>query len=254
MRTLIKMMFATVLVLATIPASADELFSLKAGYLSLNPSGQVSATTAGTAGTRVDVDRDLSLKRSNGPMVEAALQLGDSRLSLTYLPLKFKGTSTLQTAVNFNGQTYNVGSTVASTFKADIYDIAYTYYLVNMDDAPSRLQLGIDAAVKITKAETTLSDSALGITQTRSATVPIPTIGVRGRVALADFVGLTGRIGYLGYGSNRFLDANAQIEFSPLPTLGIFGGYRYIQLKVDNSGVFTDLRFSGPFAGAFFRF
>lgn len=254
MRTLIKLMFTTILALATMPASADEAFSMKAGYLSLNPSGQVAATTAGIAGTKVDVDRDLGMGRSNGIMVEAALQMGDSRLSATYLPLKFTGTGTLQTAVNFNGQAYNLGSTVTSTFKADIYDIAYTYYLINMDDMPSRLQIGIDTSVKITKAETTLSDSTLGTTQTRSATIPIPTIGARGRVALADFVGLSGRIGYLGYAGNRFMDGEAQIEFSPIPTLGIFGGYRFIQLKVDRSGVFADLRFSGPFAGALFRF
>ncbi|HKJ83581.1 MAG TPA: hypothetical protein VJ961_06165, partial [Mariprofundaceae bacterium] len=250
----IKMLFTLSLFLVTIPASADEIFSLKAGYISLNPSGQVAATGAGIAGTRVDMDRDLGMSRSNGVMVEAALQLGDGRLSATYLPLKFTGTGTLQRTVNFNGQTYSAGSTVASTFKADIYDISYTYYLINMDDAPSRLQIGIDTSVKITKAETTLNASALGINQTRSATIPIPTIGLRGRVALADFLGLSGRIGYLGYAGNHFLDGEAQVEFSPLPMLGIFGGYRYIKLKVDNSGVFADARFSGPFAGALFRF
>jgi hypothetical protein len=84
--------------------------------------------------------------------------------------------------------------------------------------------------------------------------VPIPTIGARGRIALADFIGMIGRIGYMEYDSNHFLDAEAQVEFSPLPAVGLYAGYRYFDLKIDESDLFVGnrvFRAFWRFAGAF---
>jgi hypothetical protein len=53
---------------------------------------------------------------------------------------------------------------------------------------------------------------------------------------------------------NSFLDADAQLEFSPLPLVGVYGGYRYFDVQVDESDIFIDARFSGPYVGAFVRF
>lgn len=235
-------------------AAADETVSIKVGYMVLSPSGQFGATAAGpiTATGKIDLENDLGFKNSKQPVGEIALQFGDSRLSAGFVPLTFDGSGVLNRTITYNGQTYNVGTTVTSSLKADIFDLGYTYYLVNMDDLPSRAQLGIEAAVKLVNAKTSMN-GAPGASS-KNATIPIPTIGLRGRIALADFVGVTGRIGYLGYSGNSFTDVEAQLEFSPLPTLGIYAGYRQIQLKVDTSGVFADATFKGPFAGAFFRF
>jgi hypothetical protein len=230
-------------------AHADEAISIKLGYAVLTATGSVSATVPGIPGSTLS-DTMLGLERSENTTGEVALQLGDGRLTASYLPLKFSGLSTLAAPINFNGQSFS--GTLTSQLKADIFDVGYTYYLVNMDDLPSRLQLGIEASVKYFRTDTTLRDA--GATETVSADVPVPTIGARGRVALADFIGLSGRIGYIGYANNRLLDIDAQIEFSPIPTLGIYGGYRYLDTKIDSSGVFMDMKFTGPYAGAFFRF
>lgn len=232
-------------------AQADETVSIKVGYMILSPSGQFGATTGGpiTAAGKIDLQNDLGFKDSKQPIGEIALQFGDSRLSAGFVPLTFDGAGTIQRTITYNGQTFTAGSNVTSSLKADIFDLGYTYYLVNMDDLPSRAQLGIEAAVKLVNAKTSMSGAP-----SKNATVPIPTIGLRGRIALADFVGITGRVGYLGYSGNSFTDIDGQLEFSPLPTLGIYAGYRQIQLKVDSSGVFADTTFKGPFAGAFFRF
>jgi len=247
-----RLRFLATLLALSLPtlAAADETVMVKAGFMSLNPSGQFSATAGGPAGTPISLDTTLNFKRSNNVTAEAAIQFGDHRLGVQYMPLKFDGSGTLAAPVTFNGTTYT--GTVTSQLKADVFDVGYTYYVVNMDDIPSRLQIGIEAAVKITQAQ--LSMSGAGVSGSRSATLPIPTIGARARVALADFIGLSGRVGYLGYASNHFLDADAQVEFSPVPTLGVYGGYRHIALKVDNSGVFIDSRMTGPYVGGFFRF
>lgn len=241
------------LLMLPLAAAADELVSLKLGYASLSPSGRFAGNLAGS-GTQVDLEQTLGFGRSNNVTAEAALQFGDSRLSLGYLPLSFDGSGVLGSSVVFNGRSFNVGNRVSSRIKADIFDVAYTYYVINMDDTPSRIQLGVELAVKITKAEASMNNPSLGVSEAVAATVPIPTLGLRGRVALADFLGLVGRAGYLGYAGNRFLDADVQLEFSPLPAAGVFAGYRYLDVKVDSSGTFVDARFSGPYAGGFLRF
>lgn len=96
--------------------------------------------------------------------------------------------------------------------------------------------------------------SGIFITESESAKVPIPTLGARARIGFSDYIALVGRVGYSEYQDNSFLDAEAQIEFSPIPLVGVFGGYRYLDLKVDDSGVFVDAQFSGPFVGALIRF
>ena len=56
------------------------------------------------------------------------------------------------------------------------------------------------------------------------------------------------------YDGNSFMDAEAQVEFSPLPFVGVYAGYRAFSLKVDESDLAVDVDFSGPFAGALVRF
>jgi len=130
---------------------------------------------------------------------------------------------------------------------------------VNLDDLPIRLQLGLELAIKVADAEVMLRNLGAGgnilvFEEKESALVPIPTIGMRGRVALADFIGLIGRVGYMEYDGNHFLDAEAQVEFSPLPTVGLYAGYRYFDLKIDQSDLFVKTQFSGPFGGLLVHF
>ena len=229
-------------------AHADETISLKAGYMSLTPSGNFSANLGALGATQVDVKNDLAMKKSNNVMAEAQLSLGDSVLSVGYLPIKFEGSNTLTRNVTFQGVTYPATTTVNSKLDAKIYDVGYTYYLVNMDDLPSRFQFGVEVAVKGISAEAAINNN------TASASAYIPTIGLRARVALADFIGVLGRVGYIGYAGNRFMDMDAQVEFSPLPAIGIFAGYRQLDLKVDTNSVVVDTKFAGPYGGALVRF
>lgn len=240
--------------LVSVRAHADETVMLKAGYMTLDARGSFGAAAGALPATPVNVDSTLKLRRSNQATVEAALQWGDLRASLNYFPLSFSGDGVLSSPVQYNGQVYAAGHNVHASLKADVYDAALTWYVVNMDDLPSRLQLGVEAAVKMVQASSSLQDRTTGLGQTKSANVPIPTLGARGRVAVSDLVGLTGRAGYMGYSGNHFLDSEVQFEFSPLPAAGLYAGYRLIDLKLDRAGVLLNTTVSGPFVGGFVRF
>lgn len=251
MRSMVLPVLGVMLLLGSTAARADETVSVKLGVQDMTVSGQFAGVVGGV-GNRIDVKNDLGFKRSDNITAELALQLGNERLSFGYLPLDFKGSGTLAQTISYNGQTYTAGTAVTSRIKATIYDFAVTHYLINMNDMPSRFQLGIEPALKIVNAKSSLT--AAGVTNQVSANVPIPTMGLRFRVALADFVGLVGRVGYMAYANNHFLDADGQIEFSPVPLLGIYAGYRKLDVKVDSAGAYANLQMAGPYAGAFFRF
>lgn len=235
------------------PAFGDEIVSLKAGYMMLSPSGEFSAEENGI-GTRIDVESDLGLGDSEDIIVEAAASFGDFKLSIGYMPLSSAGDSTLSRSIIFNGQVYPVNSRVTSSIDLDILDVGLTYYLVNIDDAPTRLQVGVELAAKITDAQASITDFTTGISESASEKLPLPTIGLRARVALSDFIGLNGRLGYLGYSDNHFLDADVQIEISPIPMVGIFAGYRHLDIAIDESDIYIDAQFSGVYGGALVRF
>jgi hypothetical protein len=236
------------------PAFADEMFSFKAGYLSLSSSGDVAVSAEGITGTTLDVEDDLALEDSEDYFLEAALQLGSFRLFAAYLPISFSGDSVLDRDIDFNGETFVQGSRVETDVNIDIYEAGLAWYLLNIDDMPVRVQLGPEVAVKYVDAQVRVQDGASELGESDSFGVPVPTVGARARVAVGDSLGAVGRVGYMEYEGNSFLDVDAQVEFSPLPMVGLFAGYRYLDVDLDESGVVINATFSGPHAGAFIRF
>jgi hypothetical protein len=156
--------------------------------------------------------------------------------------------------VEFNGETFVAGSQVDSDVDIDLYQVGLAWYLVNLDDLPVRLQLGPELSVIYVNADLKMKEDVLGLNESESVGAAVPTIGLRGRLALGDYLGVTSRVGYLSYDGNSFLDAEAQVELSPLPLVGVFAGYRYLDIDVDESGVMIDATFDGPYAGALIRF
>lgn len=253
MNKLRTILCCALLVFMTMPAFADEMVSLKVGYQSLTPSGTIAGNQGGV-GAKIDVEKDLNFKDSEDLTAEVAFQFGRSRLSFGYLPIEYAGTGVLTVTGDYNGIPLTVNGTVQSNVKLSIYDIGYTFNLINLDDLPVRIQLGPELAVKVVDAEVDFIDSIAGINESDSGTVPIPTLGARARIGFSDYIAVVARVGYMEYDGNSFLDAEAQLEFSPLPMVGIYGGYRTFTLNIDDTDLNVDVDFSGPFVGAMVRF
>jgi len=244
---------------AAAPVRADEMVSIKAGYQVLSPEGTFAVGVGGTPGTPIDLEKDLNYDDSKDVTAEVALQLGDFRLAVGYLPVQFSGNGTLTKDINFSGTLFPTGTQAASDVDIKLYDVSLGYHLFNFDDTPVRFQLTPELSVKVVDADLSLSGTynlppVIAVSEEESVTAPIPTLGVRTRIGLADFLAVVGRVGYMEYNDNSFLDADAQLEFSPIPMVGIYGGYRYFDLQVDESDILIDAQFSGPYAGAFVRF
>jgi len=244
----------TFLALFSSPVLADEMVSLKAGYLLLTPEGTFSVDGHGFSGTNIDLEDDLGVDDSKGLYLDAALQLANFRLGATYTPLSFEGSGQIDRTIIFNGQEYPVGTNVDSDVDIDMIDAGLTMYLLNFDDLPVRIQLGPEIGLKYFNGDASLKDTTLGVEESEDLTFVVPQVGARARIAMADFVGVTGHAYYMRYSDNQVLDGEIQVEFSPLPLLGLFAGYRYFDLQVEESDIDIDIKFSGPFGGIMARF
>lgn len=235
-------------------ASADEMVSLKVGYQNLTPKGQFASREGLLPPTKIDLENDFGFDEEAELIAEAALQLGAFRLSAGYMPLKFSGTSTLSQPITFNDETFELGTQATGSLDVDLYDLGLTWYLLNIDDLPVRVQLGPELSVKVFDGEASIVSQTTGLSEAVSGTAPVPTLGLRARVGLADMLSLSGRVGYVEYNDNSFLDADGQVEFSPVPMFGIYAGYRYLDLEVDEGDLFVDATFDGPYGGFLVRF
>lgn len=233
---------------------ADELFSLKAGYLQLSPRGEFAVSTDSQVGTRISVDKDLNFDDSKNYQVEAALQFGSFRFSAAFMPVSFSGDGVLKKDTHFNGETFVESSRVESNVDLDIYEAGMAWYAINSSDTPVRIQFGPEIAVKYIDAYLDMESDIFGIKESKSVSATIPTLGLRGRVALSDLLGIVARAGYLEHADSRFMDVEAQVEFSPVPLIGMFAGYRYLDIYLEESNVFVDATFDGPYVGALVRF
>jgi len=247
-----------VLTLTVVPAVADEMISAKVGYQVLSPDGTFAVSGGGLAGSRIDLAQDLGYDDSQNLTAEVALQLGDLRLAAGFLPINFSGEGILNRTVIFNGKTYSASARAASDVDINLYDLGLSYYILNFDDLPVRFQLAPELSVKIFDVSLSLNGeenlTGNSLHQEESGISTIPTIGARARVGFSDFFAVVGRAGYLEISGNSFLDVDGQIEFSPIPAVGVYGGYRYFDVTVDEDNIYVDTQFSGPYVGAFIRF
>jgi hypothetical protein len=107
-------------------------------YWYAQPNGQLKITLGSRPGTGdlVRVGEEMGLRTSSVPGGEIGASLGDHRVRLSYLDLRFKGSdSDLDQTLIFHGQTYTAGEPVRSQvdlprlsliYDYDIWDTAWT--------------------------------------------------------------------------------------------------------------------------------
>ncbi len=235
------------------PAIADEIFSLKFGFAYIEPKGTFAGDD-GVTSTKIDFENDLDFDGSSGLVAEIALQGGRFWLSGTYLPLKFASSGTASRDIAFRGKIFAVGADVRSDVEIDVFDIGIAYHVLDFDHGPARWQLGPEVVVKIADIEILVEEISGIDSESLTTTELVPTIGIRVRGSMGDLFSVVGRIGYFEFREDSCFDAEVQIEYSPVPMLGIFAGYRYIEVEVNDSDVILDSTFAGPYAGVVARF
>lgn len=203
-------------------------------------------------GTQLSLESDLGLSDSKTLPEFSFLWRINPRHGIegSYVTLNRSGSRTLSGTIQFGDAVFPVNTTVNSQFDSDVFRVAYRYSPINQDGNELALLLGVHYTTfdtSITSVLGTLSESA-------SLDVPLPTIGARGKVRIADNWHLTGFAQLLklkvGDYDGSLVNLSAAVEWSFLRQayagLG-YTYYRYDLVSEKNSarGEF-EYRFSGP--------
>jgi len=181
--------------------------------------------------------------------VEAYGGVGKNHLSLMYTPFGYTSDAVLAAALNYNGVTYNPGTTVHSDLDYSMFDLKYQRDLINMENILAGFSIGGIAQIKYSTGSFKLNAAANGFDQKKSFNSVIPMVGVGAHIGLlAKLLELRAQVTGGGYGSNNYsYEALADLSLTPFPFLDIHAGYKLLQLKMDVNDYKMDTLYTGPY-------
>src|SRR3990172_2434969 len=251
MRRLLPLLPALLLISFSSPAMALPGFEagVRGMYWFPDLAATAQTTTAGITETKFDVKNDLRVGDENFPSGEAFLRFGRVTFRLGYTPIRFDGNKNLTDNVTFNGQTFTATTNVISRLDIDMLDADLQVDIFRHDLIAAGFYLGLIAKVKYVDGEVELKSPVL--TEKRDFKAPIPMIGLAAGAGFANnLVRVDARVTGMAYSGNHLYEADAFASLCPFPFFRIQGGYRYIDLKVDEDDIVADLELKGPYVGA----
>jgi outer membrane protein len=245
------------LVLLTVfyaPSACALGFGAQARYWIPTLEGDLRMDDGSIAGTKVDLKDDLGISNENIPGVEAFFSIGDHEITASYSLIDLSGDKHIDKTIVFNGDTYNVSSSVKSELTISMIDIEYQYKFLNLENVLAGFSLGIIGKIKYLDGEVRMRSSVND--NQEDIQVPIPMLGLGAKIGLlADILEARAKVVGMGYDGSFFYDAMADVSLTPFPFLNIHGGYRAMSLKIDDIGdIYTKMDFYGPYAGLSLEF
>lgn len=227
-------------------------FGLRARIWRPSPSGDFLITKGGRAGsgTKIDVADDLDLRTGNAPSVQAEVARGPHRGYLTYEPLTWHGSSTLDRAVVFRRVRYPAGDHVRTDLTMNFVTGGYDYAVV---DAPeSSLRAGL--AARVWTFEASLDGSPSGGDTRRVFTHGMPLLTLVGERRFGTWRAAAD-VAFGVLSSDRLLlDADLCVGVRLAEGLTLDAGYRLWKMRFHETTNRADLGAGGPFLEMELRF
>jgi outer membrane protein len=239
------------LALLAVPNRAFAFFGLEAGvgYWQQSPSGTLSYQ--GTSD--IDLKNDLNLDNKSQAFVriKAELPLILPNLYFMATPMSFTGSGTLTRPITYGNTTFNVSAPVQTKLKLNHYDLALFYPIPLLKTATLGI-LNVDLGLNARKIdfEGTISQDSLGLTASKSLSIYIPMIYAGVQIKPISLLAIEAEFRGIAIGQNHYYDYIAKLRVNPIPVVYISGGYRSEDVKIDQSDVKANVKFSGPFVEA----
>ena len=212
-------------------------------------SGTVQTTDPVIGGTEFNVTDELGIGDENFPSGEIFLRAGRVTFRVGYTPVEFDGNRQLSREIRFGDQIFSVNDNVISHLDLKMIDGEVQFDLLRPDVAAVSINLGLIAKVKYVDGTVELQDSFS--TETRDFKAPIPMVGLAAGVGfLKNMVRADARVAGIAYSGNHLFEGDAYASFAPFPFFRVQGGYRLIDLKIDEDDILAKLKLKGPYIGA----
>lgn len=167
------------------------------------------------------------------------------------------GGTTISGSFTFDGETYNDGSVLDTTFDANYVD--YTFYYELFDNDLLTFDFGItardlDSKIKVVDVNDATSNSDLSV----SGIIPLLYVNTIIGLPFTGF-NIFAEANFLSYGDSSVYDYQVGVSYALLDNLAVdvdlTVGYRAAKLELDDiDDLYSDLTFDGVFAGAIVHF
>lgn len=194
-------------------------------------------------GDGIDVDSDLGLGDDTSLYARGRLHvIALGNFYASYAPLEHTGDKVLSRTITFGDRTFSGGAVVASKIDLDMYDIAWTTTPISFPT--TELEVGVN--VKYIDGTVSVREGATAETADMSVPVPMLKAALRFDVPFVT-VELDGA--GIAYGGNHFYDLSAQVKITPVMPFYISGGYRLLDLELEDGDQRAAIKTGGPFLG-----
>ena len=259
----------TLALIHALPAQAaegDPRFTLRLGAMNIDTDNTIRGSTT-VAGQDINLSEDFSLGGKEWePRVDGLFRISDrQRLIFDYFKYDKDRRETLDEGVSWGDTTVPAGSFVKGELKYQVATLVYDYSVVDGDRFDLGLQLGAEYAKISADAYADVGDVYQGRFLNEKADGIAPVVGARLSFTPSEhwLINLQGQ--YLNTSWGNFDDykgdlsrANAIVQYNVNKNFGIFAGYDWFKLDVDQKGsdgvIGLKQEFKGPVAGVSLSF
>jgi outer membrane protein len=239
--------------LLAFPYRAFAFFGVEAGvgYWQQSPSGTLSyQPVAGTVGD-IDLKDDLNFKNKSNPFVRIKVELPLILPNIYFMatPMSFDGSGRLTRNISFGNQTFNASEDVQSKVKLDHYDLALFYPIPLLKTATLGI-LNVDLGLNARKIDFDGTITSTTTSASKSLSIYVPMVYAGVQVKPISLFAIEAEFRGIAIGQNHYYDYIAKLRVNPIPVVYISGGYRSEDVKIDQSDVKANVKFSGPFIEA----
>ncbi len=170
-------------------------------------------------------------------------------------PMKFEADGSKDINFTFGDKTFVANVPFSSSARLDHYDIGLYYGLPFIKTATLgkfNAELGLNARIIDFHAE--IRQPQTGISESKSLTIAVPMLYAAAQLKPVKLIGIEAELRGIAYSSNHYYDLIGRVKVRPIGLAFIAAGYRYEDVKIDESDVKASMRFGGPFVEAGFEF
>lgn len=236
-------------------AQKDVTLEFEGRYWFPNLQGHIKVT-GNDIGTDINLTRDLDIDNAGYPELRVTWYTGPkSKIRLAYTQANYEGDTNLTEAIEFNGETYNVGTRVESELGIRYLRFGWAWQFINMGKGKFRLGTLVEGKLFWVKTSLEAPDLSPPVKESDTLFFGLPTIGLALDINPYRILNIFAEGSGMYAGSYGYTyEVEAGVKLIPIKILTILAGYRILEFKGQIEHNFVKARVYGPFVGGTVRF
>lgn len=238
----IRIVVALAAVFLAVPAVTHAIeFSAGISFGKLDPSGNIQS---GALGDKISLTSVLDIGEDSPVGVNLRIDGEKHHFSFDYTAIAFDGDNTFTKTITFQGKKYGIVVPTETDLKFNLSELTYYYDLYEMNPSPGT-EFFFAPLIKLSIYDTEVSLKTVGIDESFSETLPIPTIGFVVGGKFSQYVRAAVQFSTISYSGNSFTNYEITVGVRPIQYLNLDIGYKGTNMDFDESDDALDFEMKG---------